>query len=116
MAWQPPTITVKWGPYFAADPAEQQQITKMVVEVGDLIPLRNRVEKLAPIFGIENVEAALKDVEKEREENAQRELDAATAAISKAGGAGGAGKNPSGAGAASGSGGGRPEGGKNNAR
>lgn len=48
---------------------------------GGLITRRHAIEKIAPIFGIENIEAALDELEREREENAQRELDAATAAL-----------------------------------
>lgn len=81
MAWQPPSITVKWGPYFAPDPTEEKAIVDTVVaaRAGEtpLIPLRAAVEKIAPVFGIENIDAA---IEKLEEETAQRKADAEDAA------------------------------------
>jgi hypothetical protein len=94
MAWQPPTIKVKWGSYFAADPTEQKSLVDMTIAAlgkgssSALITRRQAVEKIAPVFGIENVEAALKDLEKETEERANRELTAATTALAAQGGAG----------------------------
>lgn len=76
MAWQAPSITVKWGPYFQPDPAEQAQIVTMAVAALNAggITRRQLVEKFAPIFGTENIEAALKDLEDERAANDEREL------------------------------------------
>lgn len=121
MAWQPPTIKVKWGPYFAADPTEQKSIVDLTVAAMGkggsqaLITRRQAVEKIAPVFGIENVEAALVELEKETEERAQRELDAATTALAAAGGAERPGANPGGKAPAPAGGGGRTAVGKNNA-
>lgn len=121
MAWQPPSITAKWGAFFAPDPTEQKAIVDMIVAAmsgkgGPLITRRMAIEKLAPIFGIENVDAALEQVEKEAEESAKRELDAATAALGKGGGAAGFGKDPGGKAPAPGGGSGRPASGKDDAR
>jgi hypothetical protein len=108
MGWQPPTITVKWGPYFPPDADEEQKIVTTTQQalgggVGGgtpIITLRSAVEKIAPIFGIENIEAVLDDLEKAAEEKRQKEQDAALteqqnlhdlANGKKPGGAGGAG-------------------------
>lgn len=82
--WQIPTLQTKWGPYFKPDVDEQQKLVKMVVEALDagipVITLRIAVQKLAPIFGIENVSAVLKELEEaakkrraEADESAARE-------------------------------------------
>lgn len=87
MPWQAPTVTVKWGSYFEPDAEEEHKIVTMVQEAmggksgKPIIQLRHALEKVAPIFGIENIESALADLEKEHEEAAQRELDATTAAL-----------------------------------
>jgi hypothetical protein len=82
MAWQPPSISVKWGRFFAPDPAEEKAIVDAVVAArageAPLIPLRAAVQKLAPVFGIENVDAALEKLEEETE---QRKADAEDAAL-----------------------------------
>jgi hypothetical protein len=118
MSWQSPTLTVKWGNYFAPDPAEQKQIVELVKAAleAKTITTRMAVEKLAPIFGIESVELALAEIEKERDESAQRELDAATAALKAAGGTQRPGQNPVGPKPGPNSGGGRPSSGQVNPR
>lgn len=67
-----PVIEVKWGNYFKPDPLEQQQILGMVVEAvtAGLITKKAAVEKIAPIFGIEDVESLLEELKKEADENA----------------------------------------------
>jgi hypothetical protein len=118
MPWQSPSLTVKWGPYFAPDPDEQNKIVTMVQEAlggtagTPLITLRAAVEKIAPIFGIENIDAAIEQLEKEREENANRELDAATAALNAEARAFGTGPNAPGKPPAKGGDSGRPPGGQ----
>jgi hypothetical protein len=83
MAWQPPSITVKWGAYFAPDPTEQKAIVDMVLAAlggGDgtpIIPLRAAVEKIAPIFGLENIDAVMEKLEEEAEKRRQEEEDKA---------------------------------------
>lgn len=82
--WQLPTLQIKWGPYFKPDVDEQQKLIKMVIEALDagipVITLRIAVQKLAPVFGIENVSAVLKELEEaaakrraEADESAARE-------------------------------------------
>lgn len=77
MAWQAPSLTVKWGSYFQPDPADQKQIVELVKAALDskAITKRHAVEKLAPIFGIENVEAALEAIEEESQAQAASELE-----------------------------------------
>ena len=83
MAWQAPAVTVKWGHYFAPDPAEQKQIVELVgaALTAKTITKRMAVDKLAPIFGIENIEAALEAIEEEANAAAERDLAATTAAL-----------------------------------
>jgi len=123
MAWLSPTLQVKWGPYFRPEPAEQLQIVQLVqAALGGapgakpLITPRIGIEKIQDFFGIENVDAVLDELEKQAEEQAQNELDAATAALEAQGGAGGAGQNSKGDAVAPNGGGGRPPSGKVNAR
>lgn len=81
MAWQSPNLRVKWGTFSSPDPDEQQKIITMVVAAlkGDgqaIITRRTALEKLAPIFGIENVNAALEALlEEQNESRKQREDD-----------------------------------------
>ena len=124
MAWQPPTITVKWGSFSKPDPAEEKAIVETVaIALGGgkqgykpTITLRQGLQKIAAIFGTENVESALKELEKEAEENAKRELDAAKAAIAATGGAPGARPNAQGGAAGAPGAGGRTAGGIVDAR
>jgi hypothetical protein len=87
MAWQSPTITVKWGSYFQADPAEEKLIIDGVVAAAPHTTKRMRMEKLAPVFGIENVEAALEELEEEQTADADRELQATKAILDAEAGA-----------------------------
>jgi hypothetical protein len=84
MAWQSPTVTVKWGSYFQPDAADEKTIVDMVVAATPYITKRVALEKLAPIFGIENVEAALEELEGEQaaaaDDEAQRAQDELAAA------------------------------------
>lgn len=92
--WQIPTLQVRWGSYFAPDPAEQKTIVEMVINaLGAGVPLltiKAAIQKLAPIFGIENISAFMEELETERqaraEESAERsraELEAAHEIASK---------------------------------
>jgi hypothetical protein len=86
--WSAPTIYTLWGDYYAPDPAEQEIIVRMVLsalEAGvPMLTVKAAVQKLAPIFGIENVSAFVDELETERERRskdamlkAQQELKAA---------------------------------------
>ena len=68
--WQPPTVYTQWGSYYEPDPTEQETIVRMALaalEAGvPMVTLELAVQKIAPIFGIENVAALLKTLESER--------------------------------------------------
>lgn len=123
MPWMAPSLRVKWGPYFKPDPLEQQQVVQTVQlalgggpnAAAPIITQRIAVEQCAAIFGIDNVDAVLTEIQKETDERAQRELDAATAAISAKAGAQGAGQNPGGKPAGAPGSGGRAPSGKDDA-
>jgi hypothetical protein len=83
--WQIPTLQVRWGSYFAPDPAEQKVIVEMVLKALEagvpLLTVKVAIQKLAPIFGIENVTAFIEDLENERlERQAEADERAAQAA------------------------------------
>ena len=69
--WVSPSLQVKWGPYFKPDPAEELQVVQMAqAALGGapgtkpLVTRRHALEKVAPLFGIENVDAVLDELEK----------------------------------------------------
>ncbi len=114
MAWQSPTVTVKWGSFFPSDAADEKLIVDTVVAATPHTTKRMRMEKLAPIFGIENIDAALDDLEGEQEADAERELAATTAALDAEARITGAGKAPADGPPGSGGSGGKPPSGKVN--
>jgi hypothetical protein len=66
-----PDVQVTWGSYFKADPAEQLQLIQMVKEALKDLPLITKklaVEKIAPIFGIKDIDALMHELEKEATE------------------------------------------------
>jgi hypothetical protein len=118
MAWLSPTLQVKWGSYFKADPDEEQKVvTTTQLALGGttgepLITRRIAIEKIAKVYGIENVDAVLTEIDKEQDARAKRELDAAIAALAAQNGTGGPGKNPGGNAATPSGDSGRPASGK----
>jgi hypothetical protein len=116
MPWVSPNIQVRWGEYFKPDIAEQKttvETTQLAMggTPGPLLSVRQAVEKIAPIFGIENVDAAVEALEKERDDAAKRELDATTAALDAEARAKRTAAGPAGAKPPASGGGGRPPGG-----
>ena len=106
MPWVEPSITLRWGPYSKPDPEEQTAIVTLTqAALGGaggkaVITKRMAIEKIADIFGIEDIDAALDSLEQEQEEAAQKAADAslteqqnlhALAAGTKPSGPGGAG-------------------------
>src|SRR3954469_6729484 len=80
--WQPPRLHLRWGEYLKPDPEEQSQIVLMcTTALASKVPfltVRAVVEKVAAIFGIENVEAFLDELKKETDANdAKKSADAA---------------------------------------
>lgn len=87
--WTPPRLFLRWGEYFKPDPAEQSQIVTMcVTALQSKVPfltVRAVVEKIAPLFGIENVSAFLEDIDKEREQSDKRAAERQALFIQPAG-------------------------------
>lgn len=91
MTWRPPDIQVLWGNYFKPDPEEQQKIIELAqVALGKggtgtpLITLRKAVEKIASIFGIDNIDSMVEQLEAqtaERERQAMERLTAEASAL-----------------------------------
>jgi hypothetical protein len=80
MPWISPSLQLRWGSYFKPDPTEQQAVVTMVRlalagEGGAIITKRLAVEHVADIFGIENVEAVLKDIETEAADQQAKALE-----------------------------------------
>jgi len=84
--WLAPSLTVKWGPYFRSDPAEQKATIEMaqaargkgpgLVGAQPLITRRQAIEIIAPVVGIENIDAAMEALEQEDAEAEQKAADA----------------------------------------
>jgi hypothetical protein len=79
--WLDPSLSLRWGPYTKLDGDEQQKIVTAVVSAKKegIITTRMALEKIAPIFGIENVDAALHTLEEEQQKRDQAEVAKATA-------------------------------------
>lgn len=88
--WLAPSLRVKWGPYFQLDSAEQKATVELAqVALGKgpgldgapaLITRRQALEIIAPVIGIENIDAAMSALEDE----AKSDADAATARLKQA--------------------------------
>jgi len=84
MAWTSPSLQLRWGPYFRPDPEEQNKVVGMVRgalagDGGALITKRHAVEKIAAIFEIENVDAALEAIEDEEAKQQEAALERTSA-------------------------------------
>jgi hypothetical protein len=77
MPWLKPSLALRWGSYTKLDGDEQGQIVDATIKAkdGGLITRRMAVEKIAPIFGIENVDAVIAALEKEDATNAAKALE-----------------------------------------
>lgn len=106
MPWVDPGLSLRWGAYSKPDPEEQTAIVTLTqAALGGaggqaLITTRCAVEKIAGIFGIEDIDAAVEALEEEQAARKEEEADAALteqqnlhalANGTKPGGAGGAG-------------------------
>jgi hypothetical protein len=82
MPWVDPGLTLRWGPYAKPDPEEQTAIvglTQSALGAGatggqKLVTLRTAVAKIAPFFGIDDIDAALEALKKETEDDAKKAL------------------------------------------
>ncbi len=81
--WQVPSLQVIWGDYFKPDPEDQQKIVSMVISaLGSPIPILTQtlaLQKIAPIFGIENIAAVQEQLEEEQQARDDRALEKAKA-------------------------------------
>lgn len=81
--WQVPSIQVIWGDYFKPDPEDQQKILSMVVSaLASPIPVLTlglALQKIAPIFGIENIAAIQEQLEQEQADRDAHQLEKTTA-------------------------------------
>lgn len=83
--WQMPALRVEYGPYFRPSPEEEQQIVTLVQKAlgatkeggAQLITTEIAIRRLAKVFGIENVQAVMDELEKLRQQRAQEAADAA---------------------------------------
>jgi hypothetical protein len=71
--WTPPDITLVWGPYSESDPTEDEQTVRMAKDAEGLVPRFARAQKVAPIFGVEDVAAALEELDEESAEAIERQ-------------------------------------------
>lgn len=67
--WCPPTISLKWGSYFAPDTDDDTKIVDAAIKAHDagLVTLRSAVQKVQRPFNIENVDQFLVSLEEERQ-------------------------------------------------
>lgn len=81
MPWLDPSLSLRWGTYTKLDGDEQQKIVAATVQAKDagICTTRQAVEKVAPIFGTENVDAVMEALEEEADERAAKALDQTTA-------------------------------------
>lgn len=85
-----PSLRITWGSYSKPEPEEEQQIVTTVrLAMGGgagggepLITKRVAIEKLQPIFGIENIDAMIEELDKETAERQAKALEHTTAEAS----------------------------------
>lgn len=88
--WLAPSLRLKWGRYFKLDPGEQKSTVDFAqAALGKgpgldgaqpLITRRQALEIIAPVIGIDNIDAAAKALEDE----AKKDADAATERLKQA--------------------------------
>lgn len=81
--WSVPSLQIIWGDYFKPDPEDQQKIIAMVVSaLSSPIPVLTlglALQKIAPIFGIENIAAIQEQLEQEQADRDAHQLEKTTA-------------------------------------
>lgn len=79
--WNPPALRLKWGPYFRDDVADQAAIVTMTVaaKTAGIITTHQAVDKLSSIYGTEDVEDVLKQLETEAAERQKQAIETARA-------------------------------------
>lgn len=73
-----PSVSLRWGPYGRMDSADEKISVDMVTAAHEahLITRRTAVEKLAPIFGVENVAEYVEQLEREDEDREDESAEA----------------------------------------
>ena len=82
MPWTAPSLSVKFGPYFKQDVDDYVKLVNAVRTAFDgakgedpLVTRELALKMLAPMFGIENVAAVMKAIDKETEEKTKKALE-----------------------------------------
>lgn len=81
MPWLDPSLSLRWGAYSKLDADEQQKLVDLAVKAKDsgIATTRMAVEKVAGVFGIENVDAVMDAIEEEATKKAAKDLEQTTA-------------------------------------
>lgn len=76
-AWLEPSLSLRWGSYSKLDGDEQVKIVQATIQAKKegICTTRQAVEKVAPIFGTENVDAVLQALEEEAADRAAKALE-----------------------------------------
>lgn len=77
MPWLEPSLSLRWGSYSKLDGDEQVKIVTATIQAKKegICTTRQAVEKVAAIFGTENVDAVLEALEEEAADRAAKALE-----------------------------------------
>lgn len=70
-----PELDLKWPDHFMPGPQEELYTVQAVMAAAAEVPQRYRLQKLAPIFGIDNVDIAMDELAEEKEAKAQADIE-----------------------------------------
>lgn len=64
-----PELELRWGPYFKLDSSDEKAVADALASIDKVIGITDRMKlrKLRSILGIDNIDAALEEIEEERE-------------------------------------------------
>jgi hypothetical protein len=76
MAWLPPELALRWGPWEEPSAEEEARVVDHVVKAYEarLITRQTAVTKLSAVYGIENARRYARELEEERDEHGSLEL------------------------------------------
>lgn len=79
--WLDPNFSLRWGPYFDVGADDEAKLTTAVIKAksAGIILKRSAVERLAPFFGIENIDQYMEALEEAEEESETKALAMAEA-------------------------------------
>lgn len=79
--WLDPNFSLRWGPYFDTGADDESKLTTAVIKAksAGIILKRTAVERLAPFFGIENIDQYMEALEEAEEESETKALAMAEA-------------------------------------